>query len=413
MKKCLVSILLLCILVSCGVLPNDLSDKKYELLNSSQSTENSDYIDNSFNINSHNNYHISNDKYVVYGNYVDFDINFLHSLTHDDSKICVFYDLDLTDNISDKYEIFRNNAVVYYYKNGIPNICTYKSNATDTSELINDISAYVNEIIKKIQELQLSARTIETDTQFFDILYESTFTEERKPYGLIKGDYIVRKYRANDVSSLYLVESDIMYIPGGMGADTGSTSYGNWYNSNGYIKIKAECAEFDVGYDQIRYGGKPIFKDAYPINSPNQVVITSTYTEDLQLGYSFVNGFSLYDVSSQVGSSFGSEIVYSYNKAYTTTEPAMIAQYDMDDHENDNYGAAKYVWTYKYSSPKIETNHLSVGYIFEMNNKGHDLYEGDVAIRIEYMMKVTNDKPINSDDYQEYVITDYLWHNYY
>ena len=38
--------------------------------------------------------------------------------------------------------------------------------------------------------------------------------------------------------------------------------------------------------------------------------------------------------------------------------------------------------------PQSDAYRLDVGYMFEMNNSGHDLLEGDVALRFEYQMTV-------------------------
>lgn len=48
----------------------------------------------------------------------------------------------------------------------------------------------------------------------------------------------------------------------------------------------------------------------------------------------------------------------------------------------------KFAWLFTYVTPRNETNHLLVGYMYEINNNGHDLLEGDVAITFEYEMTV-------------------------
>lgn len=360
--------------------------------------------DNSFTINNIANYTLCDKEFVVYGNYSDFDEELLYTLTHDDSKITIFYDVNINDNINQNLEILRNNAVIYYYKNGIPHVHSYISNSTNDIELINDISDYVSRIIKKAKDDTYITAAHTRSGEVFEILYSGSFRKDQKPYGYIDCDYTVRKYRVNDVSSLYLVESDFAFTPGRIARDLGDTRYDTWYNSSGYAKIKARRAEHEVGYDQIRYGGTPIFKDAFPINGAGTVSITSSYTNSLNIGFSYTGGFSLTNINFDIEGSQNVTYDYTYSKNYTNTEPALSAQKDPADIQ-------KYTWLYTYSMPRNETFHLESGYMFEMNNRGHDLYEGDLALRFEYRMTVNNS--LNPDTGTEYLFSGYTFHNYY
>ena len=199
-------------------------------------------------------------------------------------------------------------------------------------------------------------------TEIFEVLYTGSFREEKKPYGYIDCDYVVTKYRANDVKSIYSVEANIYFTPGKIANSLGSTSYGDWYNSSGYIKIKAMRASNDVGYSQTRYGGTPVFKDAYH-NS-----------------------------------------CYTYSNNYQIQKPELSAKKESAD-------ADEYMWIYTYSHPKNETNHLQCVYIFEMNNSGHDLLEGDLALRLEYQMTVNNNGWWIFNETNTF--GGYTYHNYY
>ncbi len=369
-------------------------------------------MDYTFNAVDDQNYHVVENGYTIYGNYVDFDSDLLYSLIHDDSKICIFYDIDLSDNVNDNHEILRNNAVIYYYKDGIPFVNSYTTNATDTESIISDINDYVNEVLYEMEEIELLPIQMHyltygiatTGNEIFEELYVGSFRKEHKPYGYVDCDYVVRKYRANDISSLYLVESEISFTPGKTAYELGNSAYENkWLNKSGYIKIKAERAEHEVGYDQIRYGGTPVYKDAYPVNAPGVVTISSSYNIGANLGYSNTNGFSLYDINVESGNLGGASIQYSYSKTYQNTEPALSAQKDPSDVE-------KYTWLYTYSDSRNEANHLNFGYLFEMNNSGHDLFEGDLALRFEYKMTVESGWWIFLEQEE---FTGYVYHNYY
>lgn len=349
-----------------------------------------DYSQYTFSANTNSNYHIIEGNYIIYGNYNDFSSELYHSSIQDKDKICIFYDLNLSDNVNTNLEILRNNVVVHYYKNDIPCINSYISNSTDTQSLIEDVDNYVNEIILEINEESNSPlrsfdyQVINSDGGTFEPLYSGSFRKDEQPYGYIDCDYVIRKYRANDISSLYLVESHISFTPGKIANGLGYANYDDWLNSSGYIKIKAIPATHEVGYGQIRYGGTPVFKDAYPVNSPSIVTIASSYSGGINLGYSTSTGFSLYDINIEGGSSTGANISYSYNKAYQLQDPALSAQKDPSDTE-------KYTWIYTYEDPKNETNHLQLGYMYEMNNEGHDLFEGNIALRFDYQMTVFDD----------------------
>ncbi len=99
------------------------------------------------------------------------------------------------------------------------------------------------------------------------------------------------------------------------------------------------------------------------------------------MGYSFRNGFSKDGISIGTDKNLDLNISYSYNKTYTTAEPALSVQKTASNPQT-------FSWQYQYSSNREETNCLKVGYIFEMNNKGHEMRKGDVALTFDYLMKV-------------------------
>ncbi len=328
---------------------------------------------------------------LIYGNYKNFNVMELKQMLKNPNKIFIFYDLFLDDNENINLEILKNHAVIYYYKNNTPYVSTLQSSSTSTQMLKEEITSFIRDKVKNILEdktkMQVSTHT---SNETFLPLYSGDFRKINKPYGYIDGIYNVKKYRANDISSLYLVETHVSFTPGSQATSNGSSGYGKWYNYNGYVHLKAEPAQNDVGYGQTRYGGIPIFKDAYPVNQPGQISISSTYNIGFNFGYSFKNGFSLDNISSEKDYTAGLNISYSYNKTYTTSEPALSAQRNAEDDQT-------YEWRYSYKDPRNETHHLYIGYMFEMNNKGHQLFEGDSAIRYNFKMTVNDDAPLIFD----------------
>ncbi|HKM01068.1 MAG TPA: hypothetical protein VJ083_03340 [Sedimentibacter sp.] len=327
-------------------------------------------------------------KMFIFGNYQDFDINYLKSITKLTENIYIFYDLYLNDNLNIKHQIMTNNVSIYHHINGMPRVDSYKSNSKDINVLLKDINKFVNDKIsftnKKNIEIkdtnQNSSILRSTDNQW-TFTYSGSVRDEKKPYGYIDYDYVVKKYRVNDITSLYILETNFSYTPGQIARMLGNLEYDNWINKSGFAKVEPIRAWHDVGSIHVRQGGTPVYKDAYPVNGPGQITITSTYQEGLKIGHSFKNGFSLDGITIENSLDIGRNISQSYSKSYTNVEPALNTQKDPND-------AKKYTWLYSYRIPRNETNHLNTGYIFEMNNKNHDMFEGDIAFTYDYQMEV-------------------------
>ena len=89
------------------------------------------------------------------------------------------------------------------------------------------------------------------------------------------------------------------------------------------------------------------------------------------MGYSFTNGFSTqdeYTLESEM--EVGTSIEYAYSKSYTNSEPYMSVQLS-----NSNSSQAQ--WTYLSQNDRDETLHTNNFYLFEINNAGHSMCEGD------------------------------------
>lgn len=276
------------------------------------------------------NYQHTVGKYVINGNYSSHDHSTIKSLVANRDKVYIFYDLDLSDNINANLEILKNHAVIYYYHNGVQNINSYQSNATNSTQRARDISDYVNEKLATISNLTSGSNdkisTMSVDISQFVTLYSGSNREEGKPYGYIDCDYTVKKDRANTATSLYLLESRISYVPGKVANNLGKSGYSNkWLNSEGVMKIRAYGASKNAG-----------------LNIP-----------------------------------------YYYNNVITRQEPALSAQKDPND-------VQKFTLLFRYNTPANEINYLTTRYMFEVNNHNKDLFEGDLAFEFEYSMTVSN-----------------------
>lgn len=340
-----------------------------------------------------------NDNMIsINGNYTQFDKTEIKNIISNPSKIHIFYDINTNDNISSDTAVLNNNACIYYYKNGIPHTDTFMSSENDDGTRFLEVKCFISEKIKQINN-QVSLLSDDSHSQIFNTLYSGTMRRNGKPYGYIDIDWTIKKYRTNDISSLYLVESHAAFTPGAVAIANDSSGYQAWRNISGYLHITPRRAQFEVGYGQTRYGGTPVFKDAYPLNNPGTITITSSYNIGTTLGFSYKNGFSLDNISIGQDLNLGLNISYAYNKSYTTTEPALSTQRNASNPQT-------YEWSYTYSSARSETNHLLTGYMFEMNNTGHDLYEDDLSFKYDYKMTVQQNNTTKS--FSHYYIVEYV-----
>ena len=338
--------------------------------------ENGKIID--FNVIDKKDYSFKTERIAVMGNWDPIEKEEIDDLLKS-SDIVLIYDTKLNFQVDDSKP--NNKIEIHYYKNHTKVSHYFRSSTTDENELKQEINDFANEKLDDFNSNDFAVTSYNADASLFNVLYSTSFREMSKPYGYIDCDYNVLKYRTNDVSSLYIVEATVYFVPGIIAKKDGASGFKNYKNEFGYFHINASNAEVEVGYGQVRRGGTPVFKDAYPVNTPGTISIASTYNIGTNMGYSFKNGFSKDGISIGTDKNLGLNISYSYNKTYTTAEPALSVQKTASNPQT-------FSWQYQYSSNREETNCLKVGYIFEMNNKGHEMREGDVALTFDYLMKV-------------------------
>lgn len=297
----------------------------------------------------------------------------------------ILFEYQPFDNLSLNDSSGKEVAKMYYYKEGTFHNDILSTYSTSETEITKEINEFYNDRMEYIKEEKSNVLSSSLDNDLFTYVTSGYERVVSKPYGYMDHSYTIKKYRVNEVSSLYIVETDSEYVPGSIAYANNDTSYNkNMYNYAGYIHLVANQAKVELDQSFIRYGGIPYIKDAWPLNSPGTITISSTYSAGLSLGYSFKNGFSLED--SSVGSQYdvGLNIGYSYSKAYTNQEPRLSSQHDSNRYD-------KYQWSYQYADKKNgrETFHLRTGYMFEMNNHGHGLLdEGQFGLEYRFRMQV-------------------------
>lgn len=282
-------------------------------------------------------------------------------------------------------------AKVYYYKNNIFNIDTISSASNDLMKAKKEIVNFCRERIQNLSQNNISARSV--DSSLFTYVTSGYKRIVHQPDGYMDHTYTVRKYRVDNITSLFIVETNSDFVPGSIAYQNGDTSYNKkMRNDSGYIHVNAEQAVVQIDQSMTRYGGVPVYKDSWPVNSPGVITITSTYNVGVNLGYSFKNGFSLDNISLENQFDYGANISHSYSKAYTSQEPRFSSQ-----HDSNNYNM--YQWSYQYvdNVNGDETFHFNTGYMFELNNSGHGLSEeGQFALKLNFRMRVC-------------LVRDFLW----
>jgi hypothetical protein len=324
------------------------------------------------------NYYYEDENTVVFGNYNDIDkltIDYYILL----NKNVFIYDYYLDDNLNNN--LASTNSAVLYSNHDMKQVDILNLQSIDFTDFETEVMAFYYE------KIMVSSNDIESksiDTSVFQPFYQGSFRELKAPYGYVDVIYTVKKYRSSSTSSLYLVESKVSFTPGKMARDNGDNNYGNWYNKSGYFHVEAQQAVNEIDQATIRKGGTPKLKDAYPENSPGMITVSSTYSIGATLGYSFTNGFSLDNITMEQNREMGLNISYGYTKAYSNQEPALSTQIS-----SSNLNV--YQWTYTYVDERNETNHINTGYLFEMNNYNHNLFEGDLSLKYNYKMTVIDD----------------------
>lgn len=297
----------------------------------------------------------------------------------------ILFEYQPFDSVSSKDNDEKEVAKLYYYKNNVFHNDTLSTYSTDENEIKKEIDEFYNERMQYIKEEKNTILTETPDNSLFSVVTNGTKRVIAKPYGYMDHHYVVKKYRANNVSSLYIVETESDFVPGVVPYRNNDTSYDkDMRNYSGYIHLVANQAKEELDQSSIRYGGVPHIKDAWPLNSPGMITITSSFTMGLSLGYSFKNGFSLDNISAENQYNVGANIGYGYSKQYTIQEPRLSTQ-----HDSNNYN--KYQWSYQYEDSKNgdTTFHLSTRYMFEMNNSGHSLIgEGQFGLEYRFRLQV-------------------------
>lgn len=331
-------------------------------------------------------------------------VTLISSFKINDNKIII--NLDEGESF-DKETYLKENPdkyVIEYSKNNgtfsIFNILDQSLN--ENTIFINNEDDFEAESKSYFEIVKSKIRLSSIESDYMNIISSKSFRVYKKPYGYIDIDLDLLKYKFTKTTSLYILDTHASYVCGKMAKLNGDSSYEEYVkniNYLDYLKIGVYQCVDEVGYEELRYGGTPILKDYYPLNKPSTVTISSTYSIGLNFGKSTTIGFEGEVLNASEEYSGQVELMASYSKTYTTTNPALSSQKDSED-------TKKIQWSYIYNTQTYLTNHVQCGYIFEMNNltNGQNS-ENHVNVCIDYSSKYG--KAILT--YKDYVLSGTKW----
>lgn len=342
-------------------------------------------------------YFFEDDNFVVIGNDFNIDNNNLNEIKDNiNEKNLVIYFINKNNN-NQILDFNDTNAIIYFKnKEGKIEKTSLEVDSNDENKIKKEILDFIFDFSLYIQSTIYDTHNkVELDMVYstnntyghFETIYYSSYPDRRivnPEYGYIVISYTVSKYRANITSSLWLIQTKVSFVPGGVARSNGDSTFKDYKNKAGYLHLEAIQPVEEISQEYKFKGGIPYLKDAFPVNQPGIVSINSSFNIGLTLGYSFTDGFSTSGQTSSIGGSYGANIGFGYSKSYQNSEPLLSAQ-------QAPYDFNTFQWNYTYDSKRDGqklTNHLNTGYIFEQNNSGHYLGENDIAFKYDLELEM-------------------------
>ena len=192
------------------------------------------------------------------------------------------------------------------------------------------------------------------------------------------------KYRFSELSSFYILESEIEFNPGSKINYGSNGNYSNWLNLNNQFKITPKQIHDQDCYNDICVdftGGQIIFRDSAPSDNLTSKMINSIYDSNRLIGYAYENGFSTNLISNDEFSDYNKNINFKFDKEYDKNGPILIYEENVENNSSE--------WTYKYEFPLNVSNKIKTFYMFEMNNQS-DFQESEMLFETNYTFEVSN-----------------------
>ena len=338
------------------------------------------------------------DEISVYGN----DSAGIDGLNFDRAynKLYAEYHVTRETNENRIYDfLYDSDSFVYDCENSIS--YAYKTSSEEINIRAYEITNFLNETFKKIENEKYNYPS----RQPFTLLGVHNFTYTDKPYFLMNTSTYLWKYRLNDNSSFYILESDTDFIPGCEAGKYNSDYIVNWRNFNNQITIIPHTlfktiyycssgSDYCIPFDKREVeSGRIIRDETFPLVDAEASIITKNDEITLPLGYSFLNGFDFEYNYSLNNKSYGEDPVFPYSKTYNKENPKLFYSIDIFNSEP--------TWLYSYEYPTKISNHTKSYYIFSMFNDSYFL-ESEMLFEIQYNFEVSTGVQYHSSAYNNY-----------
>lgn len=299
----------------------------------------------------------STEMFDIYNNVETLSENDLDdTLSNIGDKFLVFYSLE--PKTSDEVCVdLQGKNIVVFFKTNILNKFSYKSNNENSLIVMSECNSYFMEKAEELYQEKIelySLPSVLVETSAFVPYYMAQ--ERFSNYdGYVDVQYEVNMLKdVTSVSDLVLVNCDVDFVCGAMAKEANPNA--NYYKrkmhgagSTSFVKVFTEPA-YETEPDEkeyLIYGGEHVVKDFWPLSSPESITLTSSFESSTNIGYSSKNGLSI-----------NSQIVTSYSKTYTTSNPGLSVQ--------KNYNHVRGVeWIYIYYVATQTTFNARNGYLFE------------------------------------------------
>lgn len=325
----------------------------------------------------------------------DLKLNNNDNYQYEDDNIKIIGNNELDLNLFDYKNLDKD--FLYFNVNSLNELKSiYYNNFTKETNYLYSTSTNQNIIIKEINYFykenneKISLYSNEEDEKIHNTSIAGTIKYIAKPYGKINLNYSLKRYDSNKNTSLYFFDLNSEFTPGFDIKKSGENEYEDYYINFANINIQAFQLEIDTDYNERWSGGKPIFKDSYPVSGPKNVSITSSYSRTYVFGLSSMFGFKESQYTSSNTYSYSTTITYGYSKTYNETEPILSTHNGSKDND--------YHWNFYYDSPSRFSFTERLGYIFEMNdyNDDNENVKNRVFIKISRTMELTESLSQNS-----------------
>ncbi len=153
------------------------------------------------------------------------------NLSKSNVETYIKYNINLLENNDINTEFLSNNIYVLDVKNNVS--YAFKTETKDINKKIKEIYEEMDLICKAIE----SYERIEESREPFKLISIHNFDYLNVPYCSLYATFYLWKYRFSELSSFYILESEIEFNPGSKINYGSNGNYSNWLNLNNQFKM--------------------------------------------------------------------------------------------------------------------------------------------------------------------------------